>query len=83
MLSYYTFFTKYSGTTPEDVVQAIYADAKAGMGMSLDEWGAYQSKLWDNKYGQRIPQKDAPDAAKKLLAILVKLGALETSMKDL
>jgi len=81
MLHYKTFFNKYSGKTPEDVIQAVYADAKAGTGMSLDQWWDYQREVWDFKYGQKIPAKDEPEAAKKLLNILVDLGALEAVKK--
>jgi len=77
MLSYHTFYAEYSGATPEDVIQAVYADAKAGTGMSFDVWWEYQSDLWSARYGRNIPKPDAPEAARQLLDILVDLGALE------
>jgi hypothetical protein len=77
VLYYKTFFSEYSGETPADVLQAVYADAKAGTGMSFDEWWDYQHDVWNLKYEIKVPAKDAPGAAKELLGILVEVGALE------
>ena len=77
MLSYRTFFAQYKGATPEEVVQAIYADAKEGTGMSFREWWQYQGDLWSTKYDKKIPAADSPDAARQLLDILIDVGALE------
>lgn len=77
MLSYRTFFARYTGATPEDVIQAIYADSKAGTGMSFEEWWEYQGDVWSLKYGIKIPKRDEPDASRKLLDILIDVGALE------
>ena len=81
MLHYKTFFNKYSGKTPEDVIQAVYADSKAGTGMSFDEWWKYQGDVWDLKYGLKVPEKDKPGAARELLEFLVDVGALEAVKK--
>lgn len=81
MLRYRTFFNEYSGKRPEDVLQAVAADAKAGTGMSYDEWWDYQRDVWDFKYGEKVPEKDAPGAARELLGILVEVGALEAVKK--
>ncbi|MBI3440574.1 MAG: hypothetical protein HY052_02020 [Proteobacteria bacterium] len=81
MLSYRTFFTHYAGATPEELIQAIYADAKAGTGVSFEEWWAYQDDVWSSKYNKTIPVFNAPDAARKLLDILVDVGALEPGEK--
>jgi hypothetical protein len=77
MLQFRTFFNNYSGKTPEDVIRAVYADAQAGTGMSYDEWWQYQRDVWNLKYGQKVPEKDAPGAAQELLGILIENGALE------
>ena len=81
MLHYKTFFAEYSGETPEDVIQAVYADAKSGTGMTFPEWWQYQKDVWALKYEEKIPEMDEPDAAGKLLEILVHLGALESAAK--
>ena len=78
MLSYHTFFATYAGATPEEVIQAVYADAKAGTGISFEEWWQYQQDLWQMKYAKEVPAPDAPDAARKLLDVLIDVGALET-----
>ena len=83
MLSYRTFFAEYSGVTAESVVQSIYVDAQSATGLSFDEWWEYQRQLWSDKYARTIPPRNAPDAALKLLEMLVELGALETTAKSL
>lgn len=77
MLRYRTFYTEYSGVTPEDVVQELYADARLGTGLSFDGWWQYQRDLWDARYSLKVPPADDPEAARKLLDILLDVGALE------
>ena len=77
MLSYHTFFAEYTGATPEEVIQAVYADAKAGTGMSYEDWWQYQRDLWQMKYVIDVPAIYNPEAAQRLLDILTDVGALE------
>ncbi len=77
MLYYKTFFADYHGETPAEVIQAVYEDARSGTGMSYEQWWQYQKDVWATKYDEHVPDMDAPEAEKKLLEILVHLGALE------
>ena len=77
MLTYRTFFATYTGATPEEVIQAVYADARAGVGVSFEAWWYYQQDLWKTRYGIDIPPPDAPGAAQRMLDVLLDVGALE------
>jgi len=77
MLRYHTFYTEYSGATPEEVVQALYADARLGTGLSFDGWWQYQCDLWAAKYGLSVPPPHEEGAARRLIDILLDVGALE------
>lgn len=81
MMSYHTFYAEYRGATPEEVIQSVYADAKAGTDMSFEEWWQYQKDLWKYKYGKEAPDAGAADASHKLLKLLVDVGALEPGEK--
>jgi len=78
MLRYHTFFAQYQGDNAEDIIKAIYKDSKSGTTMNFGEWWAYQRDLWKAKYNKTVPDQNAPNACKKLLAILVDVGALES-----
>lgn len=77
MLYYKTFFAEYSGETPADVIKAVYEDAKSGTGMSYEQWWQYQKDVWALKYDEHVPDMHEDHAEKKLLEMLVHLGALE------
>ena len=77
MLHYRTFYAEYSGATPEEVIEALYADARYGTGLSFDKWWQYQRDLWHARYGICVPAREECDAAKRLLDILLDVGALE------
>lgn len=77
MLQYRTFYAEYTGQNSEEVIQAVYADARLGTGLSFDKWWQYQQGLWDSRYAIKVPSPNSPDAARELLDILLKVGALE------
>ncbi len=78
---YHTFFAEYAGDSPEDIINAVHKDAEAGTGLNFDLWWAYQAELWDFKYKLKVPDPKDPDAASKLLQILLDVGALENGPK--
>lgn len=76
MLVYHTFFAEFSGADAQAVLDAVYAHSRKGTGFSYDEWWAYQQKLWQSRYGRKIPEASHPDAAGRLLQVLIDVGAL-------
>jgi hypothetical protein len=81
MKIYHTFFKEYQGADEKAVVQSLYEDSRAGTGLSYKDWWDYQKKLWSQRYGMTVPDMNAPEAEKELLALLLKVGALENGKK--
>ncbi len=77
-LVYHTFFAEFRGDTPEDVVQALYADSARVTLFTFPQWWDYQKRLFGPNIWPGFPSIDSPDASRKILDVLVKLGALET-----
>lgn len=79
-LAYHTLFgEEFCGASPEEVVAALYRGSKAGIeDLTYESWWDYQSKLWRQKYGLSIPDRNAPEACRRLLDLMVKIGALES-----
>lgn len=80
-LVYHTFFAEYAGNNADDIINAVHKDAEAGTGLNFDQWWAYQAELWDFKYKLRVPDPKEPDAARKMLDLLLDVGALENGPK--
>ncbi len=78
-LQFHTLFgEEFTGSSPEDVIETLYQNSKEGMGgITFDQWWAYQSETWQQKYGLTVPPHGEPEASHKLLEIMVGVGALE------
>lgn len=77
--TFHTLFKEeFHGISAEIVVDQLYLSSKAGMGnITFDEWWQFQSGLWKGKYGLSFPDRHETDACRKLLDIMVTIGALE------
>ena len=72
-----SFDREYSGETAEEVIETLYQNSRRGMGdISMDDWWAYQTKLWKTRYGMNVPDRNTPNAYEGLLKIMVQVGAL-------
>lgn len=76
MLVYHTFFGEFSGADAQAVLAALHEDSRAGTGLDYPAWWAYQQKLWKRRYGLSIPDAAHPDGCRRLLEVLIEVGAL-------
>jgi hypothetical protein len=78
-LVFHTLFEEeFSGSSPQDIVQALFENSKKGLGdITFEQWWDYQRNLWSQKYRFQIPDHDAEGASQALLDSLLQVGALE------
>ena len=79
-LVFHTYFGEFCGDTPEEIVQQLFVDSRRGIGpdWAMQKWWDYQRTVWKRLEGKKLPASpDELDAAKKMLACLVEVEALE------
>lgn len=80
-LVYHTYYDEFTGANAAEVVDKIYTSAKSTLEVSKEEWWQYQQKVWKRMENKIIPDMAAPDAAQRLLDVLIEVRALQRGPK--